>query len=175
MIEHQRQCDRAALADERDAALAPPAHDLVGPERHTVEEIDEAVTVGAEERQLAGTLEQLLGEARALRGGGLGKAGREAHEAAGAAPHERGGNPRHLAVRCGDEGGIGRGGQLVDRAEITLRRRGGPLRMNAPDFARVADHAARSERGIGPGTADQCERARREQPLQHGRVHGVAL
>src|SRR5262249_15290365 len=143
-----------ALADERDAALSALADHLVRPQRHTVEEVDEAVTVGPEEGQIPRASQQLAGEAPALLGGGLGEACREAYEAAGAAPRERCRDPGHLAVRGGDEGGIGRRGQLIDRAEETLRGRGGARRMNAPHLPRVADPLARCERGVGPGTAD---------------------
>src|SRR6202008_2804175 len=79
-IEKQIECDRAALADERHAALAPLSDELIGPERRTVEEVDEAVAVGAEEGQVTGAREQLLGEAAARLGSGLGEPGGKADE-----------------------------------------------------------------------------------------------
>src|SRR5579871_4875857 len=53
MIEQQIQCDRAALADQRHAACAWLSDDLIRPECRALEEVDEAVAIGSEERQLA--------------------------------------------------------------------------------------------------------------------------
>ncbi len=54
LVEEQIERDGAALADERDAARQPLTHDLVGPQRRAVEEVDEAVAIGAEVGQCAG-------------------------------------------------------------------------------------------------------------------------
>src|SRR2546429_1233612 len=72
-VEQQTERDRAALTDERDAALGPAAHDLIGPQRHALEEADEAVAVRAEERQLARARDELSGQALPLVSCGLGE------------------------------------------------------------------------------------------------------
>src|SRR6266404_2959816 len=79
-IEQQTERDRAALADERDTALGPAAYDLIRPQRRALEEVDEAVAVRAEERQLARARDELAGQALPLIGCGLGKPRRKAHE-----------------------------------------------------------------------------------------------
>src|SRR5262249_58331114 len=106
------------------------------------EEVDEAVAVRAEERQLGGAREELVGEALALRGAGLGEAGGEADEAAGTTRGERGGDAGHLAVGRGEERGIGCVRELGHRAEVALRAGRGARRVDAPELARVADLAA---------------------------------
>jgi hypothetical protein len=175
VVVQQVERQRAALADQGDAAFAPLAHHLIGPQCRAIEEVDEAVAIGAEERQFSGADEQLPRQTVALVGGGFGKAGREAHEAAGATARERRGNGRHLAVGRCDEGGVWCRRQLVDGAEVALRVRGGTGGMNAPHLARVADHAARGERRVSPGAADEGEAAWREQALQRARAHGARL
>jgi hypothetical protein len=57
IVEHQGERDRAALADQRNAALHSRAHDLIGHHRRSIEEIDEAVAVRPEKGQGAGLLD----------------------------------------------------------------------------------------------------------------------
>src|SRR6185437_13876798 len=162
-----------ALADEGDTAFATAADDLVGPQRHAVEEVDEAVAVRPEEGQLTCGVQQLRGQLAARGGRGLGEAGREAHEAAGATAGQRGGNGGYLAIGGGDEGCIRRRRQFVHRAEIVLRAGVCATRVHAPQLSLVADHATGCVRRVGPGAADQRHAARGQQAPQRGRVHGA--
>src|SRR5215470_8022148 len=171
VAEEQVERNGAALADEGHAALAPPANQLIGPERRTIEKVDEAITVRSEEGQIGCTCEEIVGELPALLGRGLGETGCKAHEATGAAADQCGGDGRHLAIRCRDEGSIRCRGQLIDRVEIALRGRRDARRVDAPYLARIAEHPARGLCCIRPGTADQRQAPGREQTLQVARAH----
>ena len=94
MIEHEREGNRAALANERDAALDGRSHDLIGHHGDPVEEIDEAVAIGSEEGQGAGIAGQIIRECNAGFGAGLREAGAEADESSGAARGQRAGDAR---------------------------------------------------------------------------------
>ena len=107
-----------------------------GQQRRAVEEIDEAVAVGAEIGQAAGRALESGGEALARGCAGLGEAGGKADEAAGAAARQSGGDRRDLVVGSGDERRIGRLRKIIDGAKIVALRRRGPARMDAPDRAR---------------------------------------
>ena len=139
-----------------------------GQQRRAVEEIDEAVAVRAEERQVAGAARAARCVSRwpsSVRG--LGEARRRStrsrrRRARASAPAIAGTSWLGAAMNAAS----GARRQLVDRAEVALRRRGGARRMDAPELALVADHAARRLRGVRPGAADQRDAARRQQPLQ---------
>src|SRR5262249_55050250 len=143
---------------------------LIGPQRHAVEEVDEAVAVGAEERQVGGALEERLREAGALGARGLREPRGGAPEAAGAARGERPGGPWALAARGGGGGGVrGCRRKLGGAAVVVLLRARGAAGMNAPHLPGVADDASGGLDGIRPGAADQRDAARREQALQRAR------
>ena len=65
LVEAQRQCDGAALADDGHSALDRNTDHLVGQHGRPVEEIHEAVAIRAEERQPAGLVHEVAGELEA--------------------------------------------------------------------------------------------------------------
>ena len=118
LAEHQVQRNRAALADQRDAALGGLADDLVRPERHAVEEIDKTIAVRSEKRQVACGFVEFTGEAQAVRRGRFGKAGREADEPAGAAPVQSCRDVWNVTIGGRKKRRVRRLRQLVDGPEI---------------------------------------------------------
>jgi hypothetical protein len=102
-IEHEGQSQRAALADEGDAAFERFAHHLVRPERGAIEKIDESVAVRPEVGKRPRVLFQLRGQRTAVVGGCFAEPGSEADKAAGVARRERSGDPRYLAFGDSDE------------------------------------------------------------------------
>ena len=165
-VEAQGERDRAALADEGHAALDVSADHLVGQQCRSIEEIHEAVAVGAEEGQRPGIVEQRLGQLPSGFGSELGETRAETHEATGAARGELAGHGGRIVVRHRKESGIGRARQLRDGSIV----RGGGVRraarMHAPNRPAIAHRRVARRHGVGPyAGADQGDGARRDQSL----------
>ena len=158
VVEHQRQRDRAALADQGHAARGCAADHLVGPQRDAIEEIDDAVAVRAEERQRPARLDQRLRQfspaaCRVLRSPTLKQTKPPAPTC-----RRRRGDRRHLVAGHGDERRVGRRGQFLDRSEITALGRGSTRRVHAPELARKPQRARACGDRIGPRA---CRRSAR--------------
>ena len=127
--------------------------DLVRPERHAVEEIDEAIAVRPERTQVARRGRKSLREAMAFCGADLGKARGEADKPATAAPLQSLRHIGHIATRCGDKGGVRGRRQFVHGAVVVSLGCGLAGRMDAPYGP--TDFGARFGNGVGPGSPYQ--------------------
>ena len=155
LLRHQRDRDGAGLADQRHAPRHRLAADLVGPDRHAVEEIDEAEAVGPEEGQRARRRLELRVEFVAACRLRLGEAGGEADRAAGAQPRGlRQRRHRQLAVDA-QHHAVRHLGQRGQRAVIGLHRRAGPRGMHAVEPPGVAQAAALDRRHVAPGSSHE--------------------
>jgi len=105
-VEHEGEGDGAALANQGDAALDLRTYDLVRQHGGSVEEVDEAVTVGSKEGQIARLGNEVLGEAMTQLAARFGKAGGEADEAAAAACRQGARHGRGFLIRDGNKGRI---------------------------------------------------------------------
>src|ERR1700722_19195515 len=106
--------------------------DLVGPESNLVEEVDEAVAVGAEEGELTSTADEFRRQTPPFAGPRFGEACSETHKTARAPTCQACGNVRNFARwRC-DERGIRCAGELIDRTKVSNVCGRRTLRMNAP-------------------------------------------
>src|SRR5450631_4268217 len=117
-MEHQSERDGAALADYGNATRDRRPDYLIGPERDAIEEIDEAIAVGAEKRHRAGAFYQIASELIALRRSRLGEPGRKTHKAAGIALAQGGGDSGHVTTGRRYKSCIGSAGKLLDRAVV---------------------------------------------------------
>src|SRR5262249_18371883 len=110
VVKEQVERERAALADDRNTTVDALGHNLVRPQGHLVEEIDETVAIGTEVGQRARTLNQLRSQAPADIGASLGKTRGKANETTGASACQVSCDLRNLARWCCDKGGIGGAG-----------------------------------------------------------------
>ena len=158
------------LAHDGDAALVrfePPPAVLIRPQRNAVEEIEEAVAVRAENRHLAGRLDQGLLQGRAVVR--FTKARGVADRAAGAGPRQRRDRLHRRVPVDADERGIGRPRQVGHGPEHRTPGDAVPLRVHRPERA-VEAHPIALLGDPGRGQpADDGDAARPEETGDPGR------
>ena len=157
-----------ALRQNGHAALHRRPAVLVGPQRHSIQIVDEAVAVWPDEGQVSRRLQQ--GLLQFLSGllllGGFGEAGGEADRAAGLHCRQRRQNFHGGLAVDGDEAGVRAGRQTAHLRVGRQPRHFRPMRMHRPNLAPIAgplqlpDHIGR------PSAAEDRHRARPEQTGQ---------
>ena len=174
--------DVRGLGDDRDTPFGrvePPAAVLVGPQRRSVEVVDKAVAIRADDRHARRRIDQVALQPPAV--GRLKETRRVADGAARPQPRQRryridGGMPVNA-----HEGGVGRAGERVDGAESPPSSDGFAGRMHRPQGAiethpvALLGHARRrfaaddrnAARAQEPGHARGGARSRSQTPSVH--------
>ena len=159
--------DVAALAQQRDAALATGQPVDIGPQCRAGHRRQRPVTVGPDQGHVCSRGHQLGLEGRSGLAGlreTRGVAHRRARAASGQLAHDLDGG---MAVHP-HEGGVGTGRQFAHRGE------GGkasqlPARIDGPHVAREAERPAGVDSQLGGCAPDEGQRPRPQQPIEPAR------
>ena len=157
----------AALGDDGGTAPVKPATMGEWPERHAVDIIDQAIAVRADDRHVASRLDQRRFHRRAI-AANLGKAG--GVDNGTACPHrtQPGKAVDRLVTGYGNEHGIRRFGQIINRFETGKTTDRLALRVDWPEWTVIADAPALASHGLGINAAQNSDMARAQKPTQIG-------
>ena len=157
----------AALGDDSGTAPVKPATMGEWPERHAVDIIDQAIAVRADYRHVASRLDQRRFHRRAI-AANLGKAG--GVDNGTACPHrtQPGKAVDRLVTGYGNEHGIRRFGQIINRFETGKTTDRLALRVDWPEWTVIADTPALASHGLGINAAQNGDMARAQKPTKIG-------
>ena len=166
-LHREVESDVARLQHKGDAAFDASAAVLVGPQRHAVEIVDDAIAIGADERHVAAGGDELALERRPFLAG-LGKAAGVDDRARRAERSEFADRGDRRLARRRDESRVRRARQFADRSEAGPPGKLAAARIDGPDLAGKADAVALPRDLLGLAPADDGDRARLQQTREAG-------